>query len=102
MPHTEVDLVLVNGEPALFARQLRDGDRVAVFPRFATLDAGSLPRLREPLAAPRRFVADAHLGGLARLLRMAGFDTLYDNNFDDDTIEEIAATEMRVVLTRDR
>ena len=102
VPLTEVDLVLVHGEPALFNRRLRDGDRVALFPRFATLDAGSLPRLREPLAAPRRFVADAHLGGLARLLRMAGFDTLYDNNYDDDTIEEIAGRDMRLVLTRDR
>lgn len=102
VPLTEVDLVLVHGEPALFNRRLRDGDRVALFPRFATLDAGSLPRLREPLAAPRRFVADAHLGGLARLLRMAGFDTLYDNNYDDDTIEEIPGRDMRLVLTRDR
>ena len=28
------------------------------------------------------FVADAHLGGLANLLRMSGFDTLYDNRFE--------------------
>ncbi len=32
---------------------------------------------------PPRFVADAHLGGLARLLRLAGFDTLYDNRIED-------------------
>ncbi|MET0858288.1 MAG: Mut7-C RNAse domain-containing protein [Telluria sp.] len=100
VPHTEVELVLVNGEPAPFERQLRDGDRVAVYPRFATLDTAALPRLRD--LAPRRFVADAHLGGLARLLRMAGFDTLYDNHADDDTIEDIALREGRLVLTRDR
>jgi uncharacterized protein with PIN domain len=33
---------------------------------------------------------------------MAGFDTLYDNYIDDGEIEELAASEDRVVLTRDR
>jgi uncharacterized protein len=58
---------------------------------------GSERALRET-----RFVADAHLGGLARLLRMTGFDTLYDNNFRDDEIERVAAVQGRIVLTRDR
>lgn len=49
-----------------------------------------------------RFVADAHLGGLARLLRMAGFDTLYDNHFHDLEIASVAAKEGRIVLSRDR
>ena len=49
-----------------------------------------------------RFLADAHLGGLAHLLRMAGFDTLYDNNYQDSEIETIAARDGRIVLTRDR
>ncbi|WP_426177011.1 Mut7-C RNAse domain-containing protein [Massilia sp. TWR1-2-2] len=102
VPHTEVELVLVNGTPAPFDWPLRDGDRVAVYPRFAMLDVGAMAQLRAPAAAPRRFIADAHLGGLARLLRMAGFDTLYDNGFDDDEIEQIAGAEQRVVLTRDR
>ncbi|MGN5476760.1 Mut7-C RNAse domain-containing protein [Cupriavidus basilensis] len=43
-----------------------------------------------------RFVADAHLGGLAHLLRMMGFDTLYDNHFEDSEIERIAAHEGRI------
>lgn len=102
VPHTEVQLLLANGTPALFGRLLCDGDRVAVYPRFAMLNLSTLPQLRQPAAAPRRFVADAHLGGLARLLRMAGFDTLYDNNIDDDEIEAIAGSEERTVLTRDR
>ena len=49
-----------------------------------------------------RFVADAHLGGLARLLRMCGFDTLYDNHYEDSQIAAIAADQQRIVLTRDR
>jgi hypothetical protein len=100
VPHTEVELVLANGEPAGLGRLIGDGDRIAAYPKFETLDLGDL---RPPAAAGApRFVADAHLGGLARLLRMAGFDTLYDNGFDDAAIAAIAAREHRVVLTRDR
>jgi uncharacterized protein with PIN domain len=102
VPHTEVELVLVNGESVGFGRVLVDGDRVAVYPKFETFDVTPLLRVRErPLREPR-FVADAHLGGLARLLRMTGFDTLYDNHFADDEIERIAAAQGRIVLTRDR
>jgi len=102
VPHTEVELVLVNGESVGFERALRDGDRVAVYPKFEALDVTPLLRLRERALRETRFVADAHLGGLAHLLRMTGFDTLYDNNFRDDEIERIAAAQGRIVLTRDR
>jgi uncharacterized protein with PIN domain len=101
VPHTEVGLLLMNGEPARFERLLREGDRVAVYPRFASIDIGAMAPARAPLAV-LRFIADAHLGGLARLLRMAGFDTLYDNGFADDRIEALAIDEERLVLTRDR
>jgi uncharacterized protein with PIN domain len=102
VPHTEVELILVNGESVDFSRQLQDGDRVAVYPRFEALDVTPLLRVREyPLRNPR-FVADAHLGGLAHMLRMLGFDTLYDNHFQDDAIVAIAEQDGRIVLTRDR
>lgn len=102
VPHTEVELVLVNGESCGFERLLADGDRVAVYPKFETFDISSLLRVRERPLRDTRFIADAHLGGLARLLRMAGFDTLYDNAIDDREIEVISAEQQRIVLTRDR
>lgn len=102
VPHTEVELVLVNGESVGFDRLVADGDRIAVYPRFETFDVSPLLRVRDaPLRDPR-FVADAHLGGLARLLRMAGYDTVYDNAIDDDEIERRCVQESRIVLTRDR
>jgi uncharacterized protein with PIN domain len=102
VPHTEVELVLVNGEGAGLDLLLEEGDRVAVYPRFTRLDVSRLAPA--PMLPPGRirFVADAHLGGLARLLRMAGFDTIYDNSLHDDQVEALAAEEDRVVLTRDR
>jgi uncharacterized protein with PIN domain len=75
---------------------------VAVYPRFEALDISPLLRLREHPLRVTRFVADAHLGGLARLLRLTGFDTLYDNHFEDREIEAVARREGRIVLTRDR
>lgn len=102
VPHTEVELVLINDESADFAQSLRDGDRVAVYPRFETLDITPLLRVRVRPLRRLSFVADAHLGGLARLLRMCGFDTLYDNHYEDGQIAAIAAEQERIVLTRDR
>lgn len=102
VPHTEVELILVNGESVDFDRLLREGDRVAVYPRFEALDVTPLLRVRDHTLRVTRFVADAHLGGLAHMLRMMGFDTLYDNHYHDDDIVVIAADEGRIVLTRDR
>jgi uncharacterized protein with PIN domain len=102
VPHTEVELILVNGESAGFDRLLHDGDRVAVYPKFEALDVSPLLRVRKRPLRALHFVADAHLGGLAHLLRMSGFDTLYDNHFHDNDIVAIAVREGRIVLTRDR
>lgn len=90
VPHTEVGAMRVNGEPATLQRIVREGDYVEI----ETTKSGSDPDLR--------FVADAHLGGLARFLRMLGFDTLHRNAFSDEEIRRLAETEGRIVLTRDR
>jgi uncharacterized protein with PIN domain len=101
VPHTEVDLILVNGESVDFRHLLRGGERVAVYPAFERLDIAGLTRLRPaPLRDPR-FVLDVHLGRLARYLRLAGFDTSYANDYDDATVVRIALTERRIILTRD-
>ncbi|WP_323141404.1 Mut7-C RNAse domain-containing protein [Massilia phyllosphaerae] len=102
VPHTEVELILVNGASSGLERILEEGDRVAMYPRFARLDVAPLARLPQQPPGRLRFVADAHLGGLARLLRMAGFDTIYRNTIADGQIEELAVIETRIVLTRDR
>ena len=102
VPHTEVELVLRNGESVGFGVLLRDGDRLAVYPKFEAFDITPLLQVRTHALRVTRFVADVHLGGLAHLLRMLGFDTLYDNHFRDEEIERIALAQGRIVLTRDR
>lgn len=102
IPHTEVDLVLINGESSDFSRVLRDGDRVAVYPVFESLDITPELRVRpKPLREPK-FVLDVHLGRLASYLRMLGFDSEYRNCAGDAELARISAEQERILLTRDR
>jgi len=102
VPHTEVDLVLVNGRSVGFEHRLADGDRVSVYPVFESLDITPLLKVRpKPLRTPR-FVVDTHLGRLAAYLRMLGFDTLYNKGAGDAELARASSEEGRVLLTRDR
>ncbi len=102
VPHTEVELIVVNGQSVGFDYQLQAGDRVAVYPVFESLDITPLLRLREkPLRNPR-FILDVNLGKLAKRMRLLGFDSLYRNDYRDAEVVNIAMTEQRIVLTRDR
>lgn len=101
VPHTEIDLILINGVSVDFSCRLNDGDRVSVYPVFESIDIGDVTRLRgKPLRDPR-FILDVHLGKLARYLRLTGFDTLYDNAYDDAEIVAVSIRERRAILTRD-
>lgn len=102
VPHTEIELILLNGESVGFGHLLGDGDRVAVYPKFETFDLTPLLRLRAQPLRTLHFVADAHLGGLARLLRLGGLDTLFRNDYADAEIASLSANEGRILLTRDR
>jgi uncharacterized protein len=93
VPHTEIGRLTVNGTVATLSRTVRENDVVEAWPH----EPGAAP-FEPPLA----FFADAHLGGLARMLRMLGFDAFYDQALHDPEIAAQASLERRVVLTRDR
>jgi uncharacterized protein with PIN domain/sulfur carrier protein ThiS len=102
VPHTEVELVIANGESVPFSYAVRDGDRIAVYPVFESFDVTpELQVRREPLREPR-FVLDVHLGRLAAYLRMLGFDTFYRNCASDPDLVRISSGQQRILLTRDR
>jgi uncharacterized protein len=101
VPHTEVDLILVDGVSTGFSHRLHGGERVAVYPTFERIDVAPLTRLRaRPLRTPK-FVADVHLGTLARYLRLLGFDTRYDNHCEDAELVRRSVEERRILLSRD-
>lgn len=101
VPHTEVEVVLVNGESVDFSHRVQDGDVVSVYPVFESFDMKDVIRIRpQPLRDPR-FVLDAHLGTLARRLRLLGLDSVYRNDFSDPQLVEVSVSEGRLLLTRD-
>jgi uncharacterized protein with PIN domain len=102
VPHTEVDLILVNGRSVGFGHHLEDGDRVSVYPVFEALDVTPLVHLRpQPLREPR-FVLDTHLGKLARRLRLLGFDASWRRDATDEELVAVSLSQKRTLLTRDR
>lgn len=102
VPHTEVDLILVNGESVDFNYIIQDGDRISVYPVFEALDITPVVHLHPKPLRETRFVLDVHLGRLAAYLRMLGFDTLYRNDFDDSELADISIKEHRILLTCDK
>ena len=90
VPHTEVGAVAIGGRPAALDTRPADGDLVEAWPLV-------------PAPPPRpRFLADAHLGALARRLRLLGFDTLLADDHPDHLLAACAAAEDRILLSRDR
>jgi uncharacterized protein with PIN domain len=101
VPHTEIDLVLVDGRSVDFSQRLHGGERVAVYPTFERLDISPLLCLRPRPLRETRFVLDVHLGKLARDLRLLGLDSVYRPDCDDAALIDRALAERRIILTRD-
>ena len=102
VPHTEVDLILVNGESVSFAYIVQHGDQISVYPMFERFNIDEVSRIRETGLRNPKFIADVNLGKLARKLRLLGFDTLYDPILEDLDLAYVAMEEKRTLLTRDR
>ena len=101
VPHTEVGLILVNGEPVNFAAILAQDVEVDVYPPSQERSP-LFPEDRLQVPDIEKFVADGHLGKLVRDLRLLGIDVIYDPGAEDRQLLDIATTENRALLTRDR
>jgi uncharacterized protein with PIN domain len=105
-------LILVNGQPVGFSHILECEQETDVYPIQSPLTL--FPENRLQVRVINRFIADGHLGKLARNLRLLGFDVVYDRDAQDrqllaalniDDPEIIGAREdfrSRALLTRDR
>jgi len=102
IPHSEVALVLVNSEPKSIEYKLQENDYMSVYPAFETFDISSISNNIQIEIDNPRFILDAHLGKLSKYLRMLGFDTLYQNDFEDQYIIDKAGIDHRIILTRDK
>ena len=100
VPHPEVDLILVDGAPVDFAYVLDKTADVDLWP--AQNSPASFAKDRLQSSHIEKFVADGHLGKLARNLRLLGFDVAYDAHAQDRQLLDLMVAENRALLTRDR
>jgi len=102
VPHTEVDALFANGKAVGFSYLVCDKDSVRVYPdssrvRFAPVKKLQPSNLRNP-----KFIVDVHLGKVAKMLRLLGFDVFFDSLMDDGGILDESLKNKRIILTRDR
>lgn len=100
VPHPEVDLILVNGQPVEFDYAIANDANIELYSVATGYPNFKDQRLQ--VARNNRFVVDGHLGKLARDLRLLGFDVAYDPQADDRRLLGIMERENRALLTRDR
>jgi hypothetical protein len=102
IPHSQVDLILVNGKSATFNYTVQDGDRVSVYPVFESLNITKITRLRKTPLRRNKFIADINLGHIVKYMRILGFDSYYDPFLSPHEIIEISKRENRIILTQSR
>jgi uncharacterized protein with PIN domain/sulfur carrier protein ThiS len=100
IPHPEVDAILVNGEAVDFDHTLANDANIEVSPAKSTHTISTEKHLQTSKILT--FVADGHLGGLTRNLRLLGVDVAYDQSATDRQLLDLMIRENRALLTRDR
>ena len=109
VPHTEIDLILLNNRPVGWRKLVENGDHIEVHPvpPPRKLD----PELRrswdrhrlQPRPLERdAFICDRHLGKLARALRQFGHDVLWRSDYMPEQILATAENDDRAVLSCSR
>lgn len=101
VPHSQIDLIIVNGESVTFDYTVKDNDQVSVYPVFESIDITPLNKLHPKPLRDIKFILDIHLGRLTKFLRILGFDSFY-GVLDDEDIIDCALNEKRIILTKDR
>ncbi len=105
VPHVEIDRIQLHPGNGPDSREVNldyhpaAEDAFTVYPEAHQLTGeGLIP----PSPPPHRFLLDVHLGKLARLLRLLGFDSLYRNDLTDPVLARLSRVQRRVLLTQDR
>jgi uncharacterized protein len=102
VPHTEVDLILVDGISVDFNYILQDGNRVSVYPVFESLNITHVTHLRQFPLRKSKFIADINLGDIVKYMRALGLDVYYDALLSMGDIIGISRKETRIILTKSR
>lgn len=101
VPHTEVDVILVNKNSVDFNYRIQDGDKIEIFSDYKNSSGKKIIHLKPIYRGKKKFICDVHLGKLVREMRKLGLDVFYNNSINDEEIVKIALREKRIILTRD-
>ena len=102
IPHTEVGRLRVSEQDVGFEYIVQNGNVVLVYPATSRQDYLSGMFDNGCMTIPARFILDNHLGRLAADLRMLGIDADYSNLYQDQELAELAVSQDRILLSRDR
>ena len=100
IPHPEVDLILVNKEPADFSYPIVKDADIDVYPvqsRYLAVYGQS-----DCKSVPLSDLSQTATSGRSRNLRLLGFDVAYDRQAQDRQLLSVMEREDRALLTRDR
>ncbi len=103
IPHTEVgSIVTASGKKTGFGYKPAFGEALHIHPHEPPVDVTKETPLFPQPFKEARFLVDVNVGRLAKLLRIGGFDTLYNPKWEDSMLADKACAEKRILLTRDR
>ncbi len=102
VPHTEVDLILINGKSVDFNYIIKAEDRVSVYPVFESLNIENVTHLRKIPLRCTKFIANVNLGETTKYMRLLGLDVYYDPSLSAQEIIKISKNENRIILTKSR
>ncbi|MBM9614834.1 hypothetical protein JWJ90_11115 [Desulfobulbus rhabdoformis] len=100
VPHTEIGGILCNGNAVDFSHRVQDEQHFTLQAIHPPWEIHKTTLLRPAYVGDFRFLVDKNIGKLAGYLRMAGFDTLYDPDWNETDMGERVQEELRIVLTR--
>jgi hypothetical protein len=100
IPHTEVDLILINGESVSFGRKIADQDHISVYPVFESFDITPVKHLQKRPLRDLNFFAEKYLWKLTRLLRLLGINVVYDAALTNKQVIELIVSSKQILLTR--
>jgi uncharacterized protein with PIN domain len=102
VPHTEVRSI-VQREGELPFSHIPEGGETLLLHAFLPGTDVTRPSLLRPDPLPEAaFAVDINAGKLAKLLRMSGFDTLYDPQWRETELLDQAIAGRRILLSRNR
>ena len=103
VPHTEVDLILVNGRSVGFDYIIEDSDYISVYPVIEPpLTMPNITHLRRLPTGNSRFIADINIHDIVKTMRALGLDVFEDPIFSPEEIVDISINEKRIVLSTSR